>query len=80
MLKDGVLLGNRCDRCFVYQNPEYWNFSWEVGTYYDKAGKSKKAPAGSGYKIRIILFDDGQEVSRDESDAAFTITEQAIIF
>ncbi len=75
LFKNDIILGNRCKTppCSVSPNSEYWNFSWEVGSYVDSAGNYRKAGPGTDYKIRIILFDSGKEIAADGGDNYFSI-------
>jgi len=66
-------LGTRCDACKVSSDPAFWNFSWGVGSYFDNSGTYLHASAGDGYRIRIVLRDEGKQVAYDDSDASFSI-------
>lgn len=65
LVKDGVVLGNR-GPFLLYDDPTFWNFSWEVGTYYDAMGM-QKAPPGNGYRIRVTIYNNDPELSLDKS-------------
>ncbi len=65
LVKDGVVLGNR-GPFLLYSDRTFWNFSWEVGTYYDINGM-QKAPPGNGYRIRVTIYNNDPELSLDKS-------------
>ncbi len=67
----------------IYADPQYWGYSWAPGHYFPISEDyplektlnmiGKTAEPGSGYAIRIILYQNGEEVSRDTSDKTFSI-------
>jgi len=87
LLKDGKYIGMILPPGgTIYPDPQYWGYSWAPGLYFkvpenyplDKGFEASirpiRAETGEGYAVRIILYKNGVEVSRDTSNATFSIT------
>ncbi len=88
LLKDGKYIGMILPPGgTIYPDPQYWGYSWSPGLYFQVPEnyplnkgfpvniRPVRAEAGEGYSVRIILYQDDKEISRDTSDATFNITD-----
>jgi hypothetical protein len=77
LFKDGVLLGNLIGRESLNLQTPLYSLSLNIDQYQDQTLKPVIVKPGSGYKLRVIIYENGQVVAQDDSDYAFSFTAPA---